>query len=95
MKNTNKKGIAYLSNFKNYTVFKYGDFIVRFKAPYSLEYYKKVKEWDNGYLVVDTKYKHNSDLIEEYIDVSSILNDLNLDTNSILKPIKEVEVKYD
>lgn len=27
---------AYLSNDKNYTIFKYGPYTIRFKAPYSL-----------------------------------------------------------
>ena len=43
---------ATLSNEKNYTVFQFNGHIIRFTAPYSLEYYTEVKEWDNGYLVV-------------------------------------------
>ena len=50
-------GLATLSNEKNYTVFRYGDHVIRFAAPYSLEHYTEVKEWDNGYLVVMAKYK--------------------------------------
>ena len=50
---------ATLSNEKNYTVFQFNGHIIRFTAPYSLEYYTEVKEWDNGYLVVMAKYKHN------------------------------------
>ena len=41
---------AVLSNEKKFTVFQVGRHIIRFKAPYSLEYYTKVKEWDQGYL---------------------------------------------
>lgn len=50
---------ATLSNEKNYTVFQFNGHIIRFTAPYSLEYYTEVKEWDNGYLVVMAKYKQN------------------------------------
>lgn len=49
-------GVAFLSNDNNYTAFKYKDYTIRFLAPYSLERYVEVKEWDNGYLVVMTKY---------------------------------------
>lgn len=86
--------IAYLSNNKDITIFQYGDFILRFKSPYSLEYYKNVKEWDNGYLVVDAKYKHNDYLEEEYIDICSILNDLSINDTKFLKKIDEVRVLY-
>ena len=55
-------GIATLSNEKNYTVFQFGDHKIRFLAPHSLEKYTSVKEWDNGYLVVMAKYKHNEKL---------------------------------
>ena len=44
-----------------------------FIAPYSLEYYTEVKEWDKGYLVIMAKYKHNKELEEEYIDLVPIL----------------------
>ena len=44
-------GIATLTNEKNYTVFEYNKYRIRFIAPYSLEYYAEVKEWDKGYLV--------------------------------------------
>ena len=44
-----------------------------FIAPYFLEYYTEVKEWDKGYLVIRAKYKHNKELEEEYIDLVPIL----------------------
>ncbi len=50
---------AYLSNKDGFTIFQYQKYIIRFKTPYSLEKYMKIKEWDNGYLVVLAKYKHN------------------------------------
>ncbi len=62
-------GCAILSNDQNYTIFKYGRHVIRFRAPYSLEHYTSVKEWDHGYLVVMAKYTHNSQEEEEYISV--------------------------
>lgn len=50
---------AWLSNETGYTVFRFDDKVIRFRAPYSLERYTAVKEWDHGYLVVMAKYKHN------------------------------------
>lgn len=90
-----KNDEAYLSNMGNYTVFKYGNYMIRFLAPYSLERYTKVKEWDNGYLVVMAKYEHNDKEEEEYIDLIPILNDLYFDADEFLKPIKKVRVLYD
>lgn len=86
---------AYLSHQGKYTVFKFGKYCLRFMAPYSLERYVEVKEWDQGYLVVMTKYKHNDDNEEEYIDLIPILEDLYIDVKEFLKPIKEVKVHYD
>ena len=85
-------GVATLSNEKNYTVFQFENHVIRFIAPYSLERYIAVKEWDNGYLVVMAKYKHNDKLEEEYIDLVPILQNLYLDVDKFLNPIKAVEV---
>ncbi len=87
------QGCAYLSTDRFYTVFQYGNQVIRFRAPYSLEKYTKVKEWDNGYLVVMAKYAHNEDVEEEYIDLVPILEDLNISPVRFLKPIKEVRIK--
>ena len=84
--------VAFLSNDNNYTIFKYKDHVIRFLAPYSLERYVEVKEWDNGYLVVMTKYKHNDELVEEYIDLLPILDNLYFDTSEFLGLIKRVEI---
>ena len=87
-------GVAFLSNDNNYTIFKYKDHIIRFLAPYSLERYAEVKEWDNGYLVVMTKYKHSDELVEEYIDLLPILDNLYFDTSQFLESIRRVEICY-
>ena len=85
---------AVLSNEKNYTKFQFGNHVIRFVAPYSLEYYTEVKEWDNGYIVVMAKYQHNAEPEEEYIDMIPVLRDLYIDASVFLKPIKEVRLVY-
>ena len=86
---------AYLSNDKDMIKFQYGDKNIRFRGPYSLEKFTSVKEWDNGYLVVMAKYRHNTEPEEEYIDLIPILRDLYIDAVHFLKPIKEVELAYE
>lgn len=85
-------GKAMLSNEKNYTVFRFENHVIRFAAPYSLERYTAVKKWDNGYLVVMAKYKHNEKPEEEYIDLVPILKELYFDADKFLNHIKRVEV---
>ena len=84
---------ATLSNDKNYTIFQYGNRTIRFKAPYLLERYIAVREWENGYLVVTAKYSHNPDYEEEYIDLIPILENLYIVPDIFLKPIKEVRIE--
>lgn len=84
---------AFLSNKDNFTVFRYKDYVIRFKAPYSLEKYTSIKEWDNGYLVVMAKYKHNKESEEEYIDLVPILENLYISPQNFLKPIKGVKIE--
>lgn len=85
-------GVATIGNEKNYTVFQYVNHVIRFVAPYSLERYTEVKDWDNSYLVVMAKYRHNEKPEEEYIDLVPILKNLYFDADKFLAPIKEVEV---
>lgn len=86
---------AILSSEKNYTVFKYDRYTIRFRAPYSLEKYTRVKEWNHGYLVVMAKYHHNPKDEEEYIDLIPILEDLYVDAQEFLAPIQKVRIQYD
>lgn len=86
---------AILSSENEYTIFKYDKYIIRFRAPYSLEKYTQVKEWDNGYLVVMAKYLHNQNDEEEYIDLVPILEDLYMNAQEFLAPIKKVRIQYD
>ena len=83
---------AWLSNETGYTVFRFDDKVIRFRAPYSLERYTAVKEWDHGYLVVMAKYKHNDKPEEEYIDLAPILQNLYFDADAVLSQIKGVQI---
>lgn len=91
----NSSNTAYLSNDGRYTIFRFGDKRLKFIGPYSLERYTKVTTWDNGYIVVMTKYAHNQKEIEEYIDLIPILENLNMNPDKFLNQIKNVEVNYD
>ncbi len=86
---------AHLSNDKDYTIFKYADYCIRFKAPHSLEKYIEVKEWDKGYLVVMAKYKHLDEPEEEYIDLIPILEKLYINVDEFIGKIKSVRVVYE
>ena len=89
-----KENEAILSSSGGFTAFNFGDYHIRFKAPYSLEHYVDVVEWDDGYLVVLAKYSHNAEPEEEYIDLKPILAGLYIDSATFLKPIKTVRVAY-
>ena len=84
--------IATLENDARFSVFFFRNRVIRFKAPYSLERYTSVKEWDNGYLMA--KYCHNSQPEEEYIDLLPILNGLYINGQEFLKPIKGVAIAH-
>ena len=72
--------------------FRVGDKVIRFRAPYSLEHYTEVKEWNHGYIVAMAKYKQNDRPEEEYIDLIPVLKNLYFDPDTFLAPIKEVSV---
>ena len=84
--------IATLGNDGRFSVFSFRDKTVRFRAPFSLERYTAVKQWDNGYLVVMAKYRHNTEPEEEYIDLNPILDGLYIDAKEFLNPIKGVVI---
>lgn len=85
---------AYLSSCRGYISFFFGGKNIRFKGPYSLVKFDKVKEWDNGYLVVEALYAHENKVVEDYIDLVPILKELYMDPAVFLKPIKNVEIRY-
>lgn len=85
---------AILSSSDGFTSFSFGGYHIRFKAPYSLDRYVDVVLWDDGYLVVLAKYSHHAEPEEEYIDLKPILDDLYIDSETFLKPIKKVRIAY-
>lgn len=85
---------AILRNDKKYTIFSFGQDMIRFVTSPRLQRYTKVLEWDMGYLVVMAEYKDVGEM-EEYIDLVPILEDLYYDANDFLKSIKEVKIEYD
>lgn len=84
--------MARLSVDGKYSVFSFRDKCIRFRTSTKLKKYIRVKEWDDGYLVVDVDYSTLGPT-EEYVDLKSILNDLYIDPAPFLKPIKGVQVE--
>ena len=84
-------GIAYLSNKDEYTFFKYGDRVIKFLTSKNLEKYTSVVEWDNGYLVVNSK-NYGKEEEEDYIDLIPILKNLYMNPSEFLKGISEVRI---
>ena len=85
---------AILSNKGDMTSFKFGNYNIRIRTPSRLQRYTEVKEWDNGYIVVTADYE-GIGLTEEYIDLLPILENLYIDPQTFLKPIKSVKIEYD
>lgn len=84
---------AILSSDKQYTSFAYNGYIIRFKTSPRLEKYTKIEEWDKGYIVVRAKYQ-NLEEMEDYIDLIPILENLYIDADEFLEPIKKVRICY-
>ena len=75
-----------------YSFFTFRDKCIKFRTSTKLKKYLRVKEWDNGYLVVDVDYS-TLGVTEEYVDIKSILDDLYIDAPKFLKPIKGVMIE--
>ncbi len=84
---------AVLSSKGVLTSFTYGGVCIRFRTPETLVRYKKILEWDNGYIVTTAEYTHSE--VEEYIDLVPILKNLYIDPDEFLRPIRKVLIKYD
>ena len=83
---------AILSSVGEYTTFTYGGRTLTFMTSKDLDRYTEIKEWDNGYIVVVAKYKSKGE-DEDYIDLLPILENLYMDADAFLKPIKGVEIR--
>ena len=84
---------AILSSVGEYKTFTYGGRTLTFMTSKDLDRYTEIKEWDNGYIVVVAKYKSKGE-DEDYIDLIPILENLYMDADAFLKPIKGVEIRY-
>ena len=82
--------VAHLSHKGEMSCFSYAGRNIRFRTSSRLTRYKRVLSWDKGFIEVLAQY---GDLIvEEYIDLVSILENLYIDPNIFLSPIKKVRV---
>ena len=84
---------AILSNKGKYSSFSFKDNVIRFRTSDALKKYIEIKTWDNGYIVVIADYE-NLGLTEEYIDISNILNELQIDEKKFLEQIEGVIIEY-
>ena len=85
---------AYLSADNGYAFFQYLDQTIMFLIGKSIQKFIRVKEWDDGYIVVDEETKDHHQR-ESCIDLRPILDNLYMNGDDFLKPIKKVEVKQD
>lgn len=85
---------ATLSNNGNMTIFKFGDQTIKFRTPDNLECYNEVKIWNHGFIEVMAQYK-GMGVVEEYIDLNPILENLYIDSETFLNQIKKVEIRYE
>ena len=86
-------GLARLSSSGSYSMFSYGDDVIRFATSPRLVKYTRIKQWDNGYLEVGADYGKGE--VEDYIDIRAILDNLYYDTDAFLSKIDKVEVAYE
>ena len=86
-------GLARLSSAGSYSVFSYGDDVIRFATSPRLVKYTRIKQWDDGYLEVGADYGKGE--VEDYIDIRAILDNLYYDTDAFLSKIDKVEVVYE
>ena len=86
---------AYLSNDGRYIIFEFRDKRVMFLGPLGLEKFLSVNDFEPsiGYMAVMTKYSGHSKPVEEYIDLLSTLDELHINRNNFLQPIKNLKVK--
>ena len=86
---------AYLSNNGRYIVFEFRDKRVMFLGPLGLERFLAVNDFEPsiGYMAVMAQYSGQSKPVEEYIDLLSTLDELHINRNAFLQPIKTLKIK--
>lgn len=88
-----KDNTALLSSYGEYTTFSFNDRTITFLTGKNLDRYTQIKEWDKGYLVVMCKTKSDPAVEQEdYIDLVPILENLYINPESFLEPIKGVVI---
>ena len=88
-----EENMATISVDGKYSFFSFRDKCIKFRTSPKLKRYVRIKEWDNGYLVVDVDYS-TLGVTEEYVDLRAILSDLYIDPEGFLKPIKGVLIDH-
>ena len=83
---------AVLSNSGRYTTFEWNNKIITFLHGKDLIKYLSVREWDDGYMVVDCLGKIKGEY-EDYIDLPYILEKLYMDPQKYLAGVKGVRIK--
>lgn len=83
---------AILSSDRDMSSFTFGGRRIRFRTSPRLTRYKSVLSWEKGFIEVMAQY--GDKVVEDYIDLVSILENLYIDPESYLAPIKNVEVSY-
>ncbi len=86
--------VAVLSSFDKYTTFSFQGKKLTFRTCDGLDRYTKVLMWDNGYIEVMAKYRQREQEIEEYIDLSPVLDGLYMNKDAFLSGIKGVRIEY-
>lgn len=86
--------VAYLSNEGKYSFFRCGKYTFKFRTSERLVKYVAVKEWDDGYIVVDCLHEKLG-VIEDYIDLAPMMDNLFLNADEIFTPIRKVEIEDD
>ena len=85
---------AFLSNRDGFAIFSFNNIDLKFSISDIVVKFVKIKEWDApiGYLVVDCLHD-TMGVVEDYIDLLPMLDNLYIDASKFLESIKKVEVK--
>lgn len=87
-------GCAFLYNSERYTTFEYNGRTITFLHGKDLIEYLAVREWDDGYLVMECRGKVKG-VFEDYIDLTYILENLYMDAHAYLRGVREVRIAND
>ena len=87
-----ENGFAILSSAGRYTKFIFKGKTVTFRHGKDLLKYLQVKEWQDGYLVVECLGRVKGEY-EDYIDIPFILERLYMDPNAFLNGMKGVLIQ--